>query len=58
MAIWVVGVARFTLTCLLLGILGFMVERFAFDRIERFLDARCPDGYRMDRGVVSFQEIL
>ena len=30
----------------------------AFDRIERFLDARCPDGYRMDRGVVSFQEIL
>jgi uncharacterized protein YlxP (DUF503 family) len=30
----------------------------ATDRVERFLDARCPDGYRVDRAVVSFQEVL
>ena len=28
------------------------------DRIGRFLDERCPAGYRMDRSVVSFQEVL
>jgi len=30
----------------------------ACDRVERFLDARLPQGYRMDRAVVSFQEVL
>ena len=30
----------------------------ACDRVERFLDARLPQGYRMDRVVVSFQEVL
>ena len=28
------------------------------DRIGRFLDERCPSGYRMERTVVSFQEVL
>jgi uncharacterized protein YlxP (DUF503 family) len=30
----------------------------SIDRIERFLDVRCPDGYRIDRAVVAFQEVL
>jgi uncharacterized protein YlxP (DUF503 family) len=30
----------------------------ACDRVERFLDARLPQGYRIDRAVVSFQEVL
>ena len=28
------------------------------DRVQRFLDERCPAGVRIDRAVVSFQEIL
>jgi uncharacterized protein YlxP (DUF503 family) len=28
------------------------------DRVARFLDERCPDRYRIERAVVSFQEIL
>ena len=28
------------------------------DRVGRFLDARLPQGYRVDRAVVSFQELL
>ena len=30
----------------------------ACDRVGRFLDARLPQGYRVDRAVVSFQEVL
>jgi uncharacterized protein YlxP (DUF503 family) len=30
----------------------------ACDRVGRFLDARLPQGYRVDRAVVSFQELL
>ena len=30
----------------------------SIDRVERFLDARCPDGYRIEHVVVSFQEVL
>jgi uncharacterized protein YlxP (DUF503 family) len=28
------------------------------DRVARFLDERCPDRYRMERAVGSFQEVL
>ena len=30
----------------------------ACDRVERFLDARVPEGYRIEQAVVSFQELL
>jgi uncharacterized protein YlxP (DUF503 family) len=30
----------------------------ACDRVGRFLDARLPQGYRIDRAIVSFQELL
>ncbi len=30
----------------------------AADRVERFLDSRIPEGYRIERAVVSFQEVL
>ena len=30
----------------------------ACDRVGRFLDARLPQGYRMDRAVVAFEELL
>jgi uncharacterized protein len=33
------------------------VEREA-DRVERFLDARLPQGFRIERTVASFQELL
>ena len=28
------------------------------DRVQRFLDARLPQGVRIDRAVVAFQEVL
>jgi len=28
------------------------------DRIERFLDERCPSGYGIERSVLAFQEVL
>ena len=30
----------------------------SIDRIARLLDVRCPAGYRMERAVRSFQEVL
>jgi uncharacterized protein len=30
----------------------------AADRVARFLDGRCPQGVRIERRVVSFEEIL
>jgi hypothetical protein len=30
----------------------------ACDRVERFLDARLPQGFRIERAVVGFQELL
>jgi uncharacterized protein len=30
----------------------------ACDRVQRFLDARVPEGYRIEQTVVSFQELL
>jgi uncharacterized protein YlxP (DUF503 family) len=30
----------------------------AVDRVQRFLDARVPEGYRIERAVVSFEEVL
>ena len=30
----------------------------AADRVERFLDERLPQGYRMERTITSFEEIL
>jgi uncharacterized protein YlxP (DUF503 family) len=28
------------------------------DHVERFLDHRCPDGYRIESAVVAFEEVL
>jgi uncharacterized protein len=30
----------------------------AADRVERFLDERLPQGYRMQRAIASFEELL
>jgi uncharacterized protein YlxP (DUF503 family) len=30
----------------------------AADRVERFLDSRVPENYRIERAVVSFEEVL
>jgi uncharacterized protein YlxP (DUF503 family) len=30
----------------------------AADRVERYLDTRIPEGYRVERAVVSFEEVL
>jgi uncharacterized protein YlxP (DUF503 family) len=30
----------------------------AADRVQRFLDVRCPAGVRIERAVVSFEEVL
>jgi uncharacterized protein len=32
--------------------------REQLDRVDRFVAERCPEGHRMERAVVSFQEIL
>lgn len=38
------------------GSQGEAVE--AIERVERYLDVRCPQGFRIERAVVSFQEVL
>ena len=30
----------------------------AADRVQRFLDGRCPQGVRVDRTIVSFRELM
>jgi uncharacterized protein YlxP (DUF503 family) len=32
--------------------------REQLDRVDRFVAERCPEGHRMERAVVSFQEVL
>jgi uncharacterized protein YlxP (DUF503 family) len=32
--------------------------REQIDRVDRFVTERCPEGFRMDCAVVSFQEVL
>ena len=48
---------RATLAAAVTGGSQHAVEE-ASDRVQRFLDARCPQGVRIDRTVVSFQELV
>jgi uncharacterized protein len=48
---------RATLAAAVTGGSVTAVEQAA-DRVERFLDERLPQGYRMDRAVTSFEEVL
>ena len=48
---------RATLAAAVTGGSQAAVEEAA-DRVERFLDGRLPQGMRMERKVVSFQELL
>jgi uncharacterized protein YlxP (DUF503 family) len=48
---------RATLAVALTGGSQSAVEQ-ASDRVERFLDARMPQGFRTERAVASFEEVL
>ena len=48
---------RSTLAAAVTGGSQHAVEE-ASDRVERFLDGRCPQGVRVERTVVSFEELV
>ncbi len=48
---------RSTLAAAVVGGSQGAVEQAA-DRVERFLDARLPQGFRLERTVASFEEIV
>jgi uncharacterized protein len=48
---------RATLAAAVTGGSPTAVDRQA-DRVQRFLDARMPQGVRIDRAVVAFEEVL
>jgi len=48
---------RATLAAAVTGASATAVDQAA-DRVERWLDARLPDGHRMERATASFDEIL
>ena len=48
---------RATLACAVVGGTQGAVEQAA-DRVERFLDARLPQGVRVERTVAAFEEVV